>query len=108
MKIYRWGDVKLQQLGGGVTRRLIVGENLMLAEIFVPKGVRFPSHQNESEQITIYQKGRAVYESAEQSVEASTGDILHIRPGVAHADRVLEDTVVLDIFAPPRHDWLKG
>lgn len=86
----------------------MVGENMMLSRIFVNKGVSFPAHGVASEQMTIFVKGSAVYESDNQALEASEGDIIHIPPGIEHADQVTEDTIVLDIFAPPRSDWLKA
>lgn len=36
------------------------------------------------------------------------GDILCIPPHVPHAVDALEDSVALDIFNPPRQDWIDG
>lgn len=107
MKLYNWNEVAVQQLDNGITRQMITAGNMMLAQIFVPKGVSFPAHRISSEQITIYVKGGAVYQSEQSRIEAREGDILHIPAGVQHSDQVLEDTVVLDVFSPPREDWLK-
>ena len=107
MKLYNWNEVAVQQLDNGITRQMITAGNMMLAQIFVPKGVSFPAHRISSEQITIYVKGGAVYQSEQNRIEAREGDILHIPAGVQHSDQVLEDTVVLDVFSPPREDWLK-
>ncbi len=107
MKLYNWNEVAVQQLDNGITRQMITAGNMMLAQIFVPKGVSFPAHRISSEQITIYVKGGAVYQSGQNRIEAREGDILHIPAGVQHSDQVLEDTVVLDVFSPPREDWLK-
>jgi quercetin dioxygenase-like cupin family protein len=97
----------MEQLGGGITRQLITVNNMMLSQIFVPAGVAFPNHRLASEQMTIFMKGRAVYESADRKIEAVEGDIVHIESDTEHQDRVTEDTIVLDIFSPPRQDWLK-
>ena len=107
MKLYNWNEVAVQQLDNGITRQMITAGNMMLAQIFVPKGVSFPAHRISSEQITIYVKGGAVYQSEQSRIEAREGDILHIPAGVQHSDQVVEDTVVLDVFSPPREDWLK-
>ena len=107
MKLYKWHEIPVEQLGGGVTRQLITVENLMLSKIFVPKDVTFPAHRLSSEHMTIFVKGSAVYDSADAKLEASEGDIVHIPAGIEHADEVTEDTIVLDIFSPPRQDWLK-
>lgn len=107
MKLYNWDEVAVQQLDNGITRQMITAGNMMLAQIFVPKGVSFPAHRISSEQITIYVKGGAVYQSEQSRIEAREGDILYIPAGVEHSDQVVEDTVVLDVFSPPRADWLK-
>ena len=107
MKLYNWNEVAVQQLDNGITRQMITAGNMMLAQIFVPKGVSFPTHRISSEQITIYIKGGAIYQSEQSNVEASEGDILYIPAGTEHSDRVVEDTIVLDVFSPPRKDWLK-
>ncbi len=107
MKLYNWDEVAVQQLDNGITRQMITAGNMMLAQIFVPKGVSFPAHRISSEQITFYVKGGAVYQSEQSRIEAREGDILYIPAGVEHSDQVVEDTVVLDVFSPPRADWLK-
>ena len=107
MILYNWDEVAVQQLDNGITRQMITAGNMMLAQIFVPKGVSFPAHRISSEQITIYVKGGAVYQSEQSRIEAREGDILYIPAGVEHSDQVVEDTVVLDVFSPPRADWLK-
>ncbi len=107
MKLYKWHEVAIEQLGGGITRQLLTVDNMMLAQIFVPKGVSFPAHRMSSEQVTIFVKGRAVYESNNNKIEAHAGNIVHIPAGTEHSDQVVEDTLVLDIFSPPRQDWLK-
>lgn len=107
MILYNWNEVAVQQLDNGITRQMITAGNMMLAQIFVPKGVSFPAHGISSEQVTIYLKGGAVYQSEQSRIEAREGDILYIPAGVEHSDQVVEDTVVLDVFSPPRADWLK-
>jgi quercetin dioxygenase-like cupin family protein len=107
VKLYKWNQVPVEQLGGGITRQLITAENLMLSKVFVPKGVAFPAHKLSSEHMTIFVKGTAVYESDDETIEASEGDVVYIPAGIEHSDKVTEDTIVLDIFSPPRRDWLK-
>ena len=107
MKLYNWHEVAVEQLGSGITRQLLTVENMMLAQIFVPQGVIFPAHRMSSEQLTLFVKGSAVYESQNNKIEAHGGDIVHIPAGTEHSDQVVEDTIVLDIFSPPRQDWLK-
>lgn len=57
--------------------------------------------------MTVFVKGAALYETDGEKIKASEGDIVYIPAGTEHTDKVTEDTIVLDIFSPPRHDWLK-
>ena len=107
MKLYKWQEVTIERLGDGITRQLVTVDNMMLSQIFVPGGVSFPAHSMSSEQLTIFVKGKAIYESGDGKIEARAGDIVHIPSGTEHSDRVVDDTIVLDIFSPPRNDWLK-
>jgi quercetin dioxygenase-like cupin family protein len=37
-----------------------------------------------------------------------TGESLQIPGGVPHRVEALEDSVALDLFSPPREDWIRG
>ena len=37
-----------------------------------------------------------------------SGEVLYIPSGLPHSALALEDTLVTDVFCPPRQDWLDG
>jgi quercetin dioxygenase-like cupin family protein len=41
-------------------------------------------------------------------VDVGVGEVLHIPSNLTHKAEALEDTLDVDIFAPPRADWLDG
>jgi quercetin dioxygenase-like cupin family protein len=41
-------------------------------------------------------------------VTVRAGEVLCIPPDVPHEALALEDTVDLDVFNPPRRDWIEG
>jgi quercetin dioxygenase-like cupin family protein len=41
-------------------------------------------------------------------IDVHAGEVLHIPSHVPHRAEALEDTVDVDIFSPPREDWLAG
>jgi quercetin dioxygenase-like cupin family protein len=43
----------------------------------------------------------------EQSFIVRAGEVLHIPANVPHCAFAIEDTIDLDIFSPPREDWLR-
>jgi quercetin dioxygenase-like cupin family protein len=44
----------------------------------------------------------------EEEVIVRAGEVLVIPPNLPHSAEALEDTVDIDIFDPPREDWLDG
>lgn len=90
-------------------RRLITGERMMLAHVYLKKGCIVPQHSHENEQITYILEGALRFwigaDGAEEIVVAA-GQVLHIPSNVPHKAEALEDTLDVDIFSPPRQDWL--
>jgi quercetin dioxygenase-like cupin family protein len=80
----------------------------MLARIVLKKGARVPTHHHFHEQISHVVEGalKFVLEGSEVAVRA--GEILAIPPDAPHEVVALEDSVALDIFNPPRQDWIDG
>src|SRR3977135_328899 len=54
---YRWEDLPQEQLKGTITRRLITGERMMIAHVYLKKGDDVPRHSHENEQLTYILQG---------------------------------------------------
>ena len=83
----------------------------MLAQIYLDRGCIVPRHSHENEQLTWVLEGRLLFrlgEEGEQVVEVGAGEVLHIPPNLPHEAEALEDTLDVDVFTPPRQDWLDG
>jgi quercetin dioxygenase-like cupin family protein len=90
-------------------RRLITADRVMLAHVYLKKGAIVPRHSHENEQITYILEGGLRFwigEDESQVVDVLAGEVLHIPPHVKHKAEALEDTLDVDIFSPPRQDWL--
>lgn len=108
---YRWDDLAKEQLNPQLSRRLVTGERVMLAHVYLDKGCVVPRHSHDNEQMTYILEGVLRFwlgEDGEEVVDVAAGEILHIPSGVPHMAEALEDTLDLDVFAPPRADWLDG
>jgi unsaturated pyranuronate lyase len=108
---YRWDEIAREELNPLLGRRFVTGDNVMLAQIYLDKGCIVPRHSHENEQITWVVEGRMrlrLGEDGGQVVELGPGEILHIPPHVPHEAEALEDTLDVDVFAPPRADWIDG
>jgi len=106
MKYIRWKDVELEKLNPLLDRQMLVGENVMVARILMKKGSAVPVHHHVNEQIAYILEGAVRFSIEGREIVVSAGEVLCIPPNVPHSAVALEDTVDLDIFNPPRQDWL--
>ena len=106
---YTWDDMPKEQLSDQLSRRLITGDKMMLAHVYLKKGCVVPLHHHINEQITYILEGALRFNiGAEDGEEiiVRAGEVLHIPSNVPHTAEALEDTLDVDIFSPPRQDWL--
>jgi quercetin dioxygenase-like cupin family protein len=101
-----WDSVPMEMMSDVISRRLITGEKAMVAQVFFKKGGVVPEHQHENEQITYILEGALKFELEGREVVVRKGEVLVIPSNVPHRAVALEDTLDLDIFTPPRQDWL--
>ncbi len=108
---HRWSDVKAEPLKGTISRRLITGERMMIAHVYFKKGDDVPRHAHENEQITYILEGALKFwlgEADERELIVRAGEVLVIPSNLPHRALALEDTLDVDVFNPPRQDWLSG
>jgi len=108
---YRWDDLPREELGPLTGRRLITGERMMLAHVYLAKGAIVPLHVHENEQLTYILEGTLRFwlgEDGSEVVDVSAGEVLHIPSNVPHRAEALDDVLDVDVFSPPRQDWLDG
>ncbi|GAB3292265.1 cupin domain-containing protein [Hymenobacter humi] len=106
---YTWEDMPKEQLSDQLSRRLITGNDMMLAHVYLKKGCVVPLHHHINEQITYILEGALRFHIGSEDGEeviVRAGEVLHIPSNVPHTAEALEDTLDVDIFSPPRQDWL--
>ena len=101
-----WDSVPLEDLNPLLQRHFIVGENMMLARVLLKKGCVVPEHSHHNEQITYIVEGALKFWIDGKIIVVSAGEVLTIPPHMPHKAEALEDTVDLDVFNPPRADWI--
>ena len=109
VRFYRWDDLPLEQVSALLHRKLITGDRMMLAHVYLKKGCIVPRHAHENEQLTYILEGALRFwigEDEGETLVVSGGEVLHIPSNVPHKAEALEDTLDVDIFSPPRQDWL--
>jgi unsaturated pyranuronate lyase len=108
---YCWNDMPKERVTDLLDRRLVTGERVMLAHVYLKKGCVVPKHSHENEQVTYVLEGALHFWLGEDQKEervVRAGDVLHIPSNLPHKAVALEDTLDLDVFSPPRQDWLDG
>jgi unsaturated pyranuronate lyase len=102
----RWSDHEMEQLNPLLARQLAVGENVMVARIVLKKGCVVPMHHHHNEQISCMLEGALRFELGGENIVVRAGEVLAIPPNLPHLAEALEDSVALDVFSPPREDWI--
>lgn len=107
-KYTKWNDIEVEALNPLIGRQMVVGSNVMLARVLLKKGARVPLHSHHNEQVTYILEGALHFYIDNKEITVSAGEVLCIPPNMPHEAVALEDTVDLDVFNPPRQDWLDG
>jgi quercetin dioxygenase-like cupin family protein len=110
-KHYRWNELPAEPMKGTITRRLITSERMMIAHVYLKKGDDVPQHSHENEQITYILEGALHFwlgEKGERELTVRAGEVLVIPSWLPHRALAVEDTLDVDVFNPPREDWLNG
>jgi quercetin dioxygenase-like cupin family protein len=110
-KFYCWDEMPKEKLTDVLDRRFITGESMMLAHVYLKKGCLVPRHSHDNEQITYVLEGALHFWLGEDEKEeriVRRGEVLVIPKNLPHKALALEDTLDVDVFSPPRQDWLDG
>jgi quercetin dioxygenase-like cupin family protein len=108
---FRWNEMPAEPLKGGISRKLITSERMMIAHVYFKKGDDVPQHFHENEQLTYILEGALHFwfgPDGSQQITVRAGEVVVIPSNVLHRALALEDTLDVDVFCPPRQDWLAG
>jgi quercetin dioxygenase-like cupin family protein len=108
---HRWNDMPRERVTDQIDRRVITGERMMLAHVYLKKGSIVPRHSHDNEQLSYILEGALRFMIGAEGSEVivvRAGEVLVIPSNVPHEAETLEDTLGVDVFSPPRQDWLDG
>ena len=106
LKHIPWSSIGLEDLNPLLQRQFVVGQNVMVARVLLKKGCVVPEHSHHNEQITYILEGALKFWIDGKEIVVKAGEVLAIPPHMPHKAEAVEDTVDLDIFNPPRADWI--
>ena len=101
-----WNTVEREKLNDLIDRETVVGNKVMLARVFLKKGAHVPKHHHHNEQVTDILEGALKFAIDGKEIVVRAGEVLCIPSNMPHEAWALEDTLDLDVFDPPREDWL--
>ena len=106
--VHRWDEIPSQTLAPGIQRRFLTASRLTIARFSLKKDAVVPLHSHDHEQVSYVVTGALRFNVAGEDITVRAGEALQIPSWAEHRVDVLEDTEVIDVFAPVRQDWLDG
>ncbi|HUO26727.1 MAG TPA: cupin domain-containing protein [Candidatus Aquilonibacter sp.] len=101
-----WSAIPLEDLNPLLQRQFVVGQEIMLARVLLKKGCIVPLHSHHNEQLTYILEGALKFWIDGREIVVDAGQVLCIPAHMPHKAEALADTVDLDVFTPPRADWI--
>ncbi|MCE5271351.1 cupin domain-containing protein [bacterium] len=100
-------ETVVTNLGGGVVRRVCLSAGkLMSVEFSFEKDALLPMHSHPHEQVGYIVSGEYELTVGGETRILQAGDSYYAPPDVVHGAKVREAGKVLDVFCPPREDYL--
>jgi quercetin dioxygenase-like cupin family protein len=106
LKYIPWNTVPLEDLNPLFQRQFVVEEDIMVARVLMKKGCIVPLHSHYNEQLTYILEGALKFWIDGKEIVVHAGEVLTIPRNMPHKAEALQDTVDLDVFNPPRADWI--
>jgi quercetin dioxygenase-like cupin family protein len=106
LKYIPWNTVELETMNPLLQRQLIVGQDIMIARVLLKKGCIVPLHSHHNEQVTYILEGALKFWIDGKEIVVNAGEVLTIPRNMPHKAEALVDTIDLDVFNPPRADWI--
>lgn len=101
-------ETKLEDLGGGVTRRILAHNGRMMAvEVNFQEGAVGAMHNHPHEQLTYVLSGEFEFTIGDETRRVTAGDTLYKEPHIMHGCVCIKAGILLDTFTPMREDFLK-
>jgi len=108
MPLYRWREIPKENLTPQLSRQLLHTGTMTIARFELRKGASVPEHRHPNEQVTTIESGRMRFVLEGEEIIVSAGESLHIPANALHSAEALEDSIAVDVFSPPRADWIRG
>jgi quercetin dioxygenase-like cupin family protein len=97
-----------EDLGSGVQRKILgFDEQLMMTRVKFEKGAVGAVHSHPHTQVAYIEHGSFEVQVGSEKKRLKQGDCYFIPSGIEHGVVALEDSILVDVFAPMRKDFVK-
>ncbi len=107
-QLHRWDEIALEKITEMISRKIVPGHRLTLAQVYLKRGALVPMHRHESEQMTYVLQGALRVHVGGEELTVREGEVVHIPSQLPHQAEALDDTLELDLFSPPRSEWVSA
>ena len=101
-------QVPEEQVTPLIRRRIVTGEKEMIVFWRMKAGAHAAAHRHPHEQVFFMLSGKMEFRLGGEKRTCGPGEAGVIPGGVEHEAWFTEDTEVIDVFSPPREDFLAG
>jgi quercetin dioxygenase-like cupin family protein len=108
MDVRRWEEEEVEELTPAIGRQALHTDRLTVARILLRAGAVVPAHAHDHEQVSTVLRGRLRFQVGGDERVIAANESVIVPANVPHGVEAIENTVVLDVFAPARDDWVRG
>lgn len=94
-------------LDGIQIKTLVYGEGTLMSKFLLAKGAILPEHNHPYEQTGFLVSGKIILHIGEKKHEIKEGDSWCVAKNISHKAEIIDDSIALEIFSPPREDYKK-
>lgn len=108
MEVHSWDQIEKEKLNPLSGRQVIHSDKMTVARMHLQKGCVVPEHSHQNEQISMVEQGSLQFRMGGADRILGAGELVRIPPNLPHSVVALEDSIAVDLFSPPREDWIRG
>jgi quercetin dioxygenase-like cupin family protein len=95
---------QVEQVANVYRRTMATSERVMLCEFFLEREAVVQPHQHPADQVGYVVYGKLELTAAGETRVCMPGDTYQIPGGIEHSAKALVDTLLVEVFAPPREE----
>ena len=97
-----WDDIPWEPVNDDVSRKVVMGDHLMMVMYRFREGITWPEERHAAEQGGYILQGKVEFHSGDDTLVLGPGESYFIESNVPHYTHFIEETILIDIFSPPR------